>query len=190
MHPALMIASVLSEFAYIAPPPSSYIRFAGLTGHTESGDSSTGWVYTYVGTATDRTLFTADKSLPASTDGGMVAEFTGENAAGGFSTANTTQDWLSWAYCLAAWDGAYHVLLAGAEQTKNGASAGATPADSDKLRILRTGTSMTFEISTDGGGSWGLLHTQTGVTTAQLFPKSSLSEGGGELGPFLAVGLT
>lgn len=170
------------------------LRFTALAANvTESGDSN-GYTYTAGAGAnlTNSASGGASRSLPASTDGWWGGQLTVRGGTGicllALDTTAATQAYTANEYAIYS-NGTtnYRTVTNGAG---NGSVNGAAiaPAVGHYLRLRRAGTSLFAEVSTDGGATYSILHTWTGVTTAALYPMLAI-EASNNLANVMAQGM-
>ena len=149
---------------------TQFVRFSSLTNMSESGDLSAGYSYTTTSTAgqiakTPSLTMEADGYVEATvqTAGASAAWVIGldTNAAG--VTLFTGVDYGIYPRNT----GYYQALVAGANATHSG-SATVTVTAGDKMRLTRTGTTISFDIIRAGAPI--NIHTVTGVSAVNLQP--------------------
>lgn len=159
-------SSAASAASNSVTPIGTGLRASGLAYLTESGNDTTGWSYTtQSGAQYSNTQSIVDKALPAGGDG--YVEFTighvPANTSGigiGYRVNSTVPGgYAQTVHGLLVTDHYYYV----GGGTFTDATVFRTALQNDKVRLVFAGTTVTIQVSSDGGTTFSVLHTVTGV---------------------------
>jgi len=173
-------------------PTLGIVRLSSLTQVAESGDGTAGWVYTRTGTGDFTTSYAsgADKTFASSANGYVIMVYATGVPNGGLDTVSTANNCGSWQfgfYSSGIGNPYLYVQSGSFNNTTNGASVNA--AAGDWLKFERSGTTVYVSVSKNSGNAWTLIHTFTGFSTAQLWPKLNFNAAA-SIGPIYQQGLT
>lgn len=169
----------------------SFVRFSSLSNVAESGNSSTGWIYTRTGSGDFTVTYagSADQNF-GSLDCEVIYVYATGIPHGGLDTNNTANASNNWRVgCYANSLGtAYVFLVDGVFNTAADASFNA--ATGDWIRYQRRGSTLTVYASNNSGSSWTLIKTLTSWSTGAVYPKLNFN-GAASIGPvYFAAGVT
>jgi len=169
-------AGAWSDLKSVTPaaPGVTYIRFSPLSGMTETGNGTDGWIYT--GTASNGTAGSPDWSLPLGTAGGFAVDTTmgGSTPMLGLYTSTS-----------GAWDSGFLILmyatgvginwiLEGGPGFTNLVTTPRTYAAGDiaRLRYGDTGNTYTAEIArAEAPTTWLVIGAGTYARSGPLYPR-------------------
>ncbi len=178
----------------------SALRMTTVTNMTESGTGPYSYTSGSGANATNTHAGSPNLSLASTADGEAVATITAmpSGFAGiGFGTTSTSGAYTSFLYLLYAnsnltGTGTYRVGLNGAAGVAgNGAETATVPAANDRLRVRRAGTEVHLEVARSATpNTWLTIHTVTGASTSQLYPRITASVAGSAIELSSFSGLT
>lgn len=178
----------------------SALRMTTVTNMTESGTGPYSYTSGSGANSTNTHAGAPNLSLASSADGEAIATITAmpSGFAGiGFGTTSTSGAYTSFLYLLYAnsnltGTGTYRVGLSGAAGVAgNGAETATVPAVGDRLRVRRAGTAVHLEVARSATpDTWLTIHTVTGASTAQLYPRITASVAGSAIELTSFSGLT
>jgi hypothetical protein len=173
------------------------VRFGALVGVTEGALGSAGYPYTST-TANLATSYTNTPSrwIASGTDGWVqvrVSNPANLSVILGLDLNATSASYYT-GYSHGVFPGVngtarYRVVSTGGAVAD--ASVTRTPLANDLMRLRRAGTSVFAEISSDNGASWSSpIHTWTGASTANIYPKLNYNTSGVVADSVFGQGLT
>lgn len=155
----------------------AFVRYSSLSKITESGNGTTGWIYTSDGTGDHTNTFAGGESVSLS--GNFTVTFVLTSTGGeacGIDSTSTGQDPFFWTIGIHN-SGANYALFSGTPDATIACNNG------DWARFVRTGSTLVISISSNSGASWSTLHTVTGFTTATVWSPLAFNVGPLSIGP-------
>lgn len=169
-----------------------FVRYTTLTNHTESGNGTTGWIYTGTGSFNLGGCADPSLSIPSGQDGivsvalpnkpGTTAVQFSLGTSAATMVGNTVQQ------CAINFESYTNANYRTQSPSGGTATSGTAMAAGDVIRMRRVGSNVYAEVSKDSEATWTLLATFTGITTAALYPLIS-AQNTVQMGPVKGVGL-
>jgi hypothetical protein len=167
---------------------SELVEFTNLTYITQAGNTYTSTAPTPV-LPTDYWSANMVSLLKMAGDGFVqwplvVGSSPPETGLVGLETTSThTGKFETLAHSITNYLSRYHIFRSGTPT-----DTGVTASPGDLVRIRRSGTTLTYEKSSNGGGSWTSLGTDTGVS-GNLYVHALLRSPGNQISNILSQGL-
>lgn len=160
------------------------VKFSSLTSAAESGNGSTGYIYTASAASFVSHVGNANLSVPASTDGAVSATIpTGaQQPVLGLDDVNTAQTFTSYQFGMypdpTGGLNYYRIVAAGIGNVTPNAYPNFTRVIGDTMRIKRVGTESVAEVYRPSLGFWIPIHKFATTPSTQQYPQSCMGFSG------------